>query len=56
MCYEEPNNYEEIQNLRKDLKSEQEYLRSISIEDREMRQACLDNIVRISDQIEKLDI
>jgi len=51
---EEPCHYDEIQNLRLDLKSEQEYLRSIPMESSEMRTACIDTIVRISDQIEAL--
>ena len=48
-------NYDEIQELRKSLKSEQEFLGTISIEDEELRYSCIDTIVRISDQIEALN-
>lgn len=51
---EEPDNYDNIRGLRAQIEDEKNYLSTISLEDVEMRQSCLDNIVRMSDLIETL--
>jgi hypothetical protein len=50
------DNLTEIEQLRLALKSEHEYLRSLSVEDVEMREACISTMVRISDDIDRLDV
>ena len=49
------DNYDEIKQLREAWREEYAYLRSLSVDDVEMRRAVIDNLVRISDQIEALD-
>jgi len=51
---EEPCHYDEIQKLREDIKVEKALLKQLT--DPLLCEACLDNIVRMSDQIEELDV